>query len=152
MRAHTAVRADEEAALVRTRARESVGVRAAGRRRPRGRRAQVRDQALGLETNQLAKSDVNREYQAEAMDQQAAQGIDFDSHYGKAKKNELLSKLQRSSPYYARNRSHICSFFVRGDCTRGTECPYRCVSVGFMSLCAHVCHTSPPQYNMGARG
>lgn len=86
---------------------------------------QVRDQALGLETNQLAKSDVNREYQAEAMDQQAAQGIDFDSHYGKAKKNELLSKLQRSSPYYARNRSHICSFFVRGDCTRGTECPYR---------------------------
>jgi len=29
---------------------------------------QVRDHALGLEANQLAKSDVNREYQAEEMD------------------------------------------------------------------------------------
>jgi len=45
--------------------------------------------------------------------------------YGKAKKNELLTKLQRTGPYYKRNRAHICSFFVRGECTRGKECPYR---------------------------
>jgi len=49
----------------------------------------------------------------------------FYRRYGKAKKNELLTKLQRTGPYYKRNRAHICSFFVRGECTRGKECPYR---------------------------
>ncbi|XVE59365.1 hypothetical protein DITRI_Ditri05aG0040800 [Diplodiscus trichospermus] len=34
-------------------------------------------------------------------------------------------KLQRTTPYYKRNRAHICSFYVRGECTRGAECPYR---------------------------
>ena len=34
-------------------------------------------------------------------------------------------KLQRTTPYYKRNRAHVCSFFVRGECTRGAECPYR---------------------------
>jgi pre-mRNA-splicing factor RBM22/SLT11 len=85
----------------------------------------VRDHALGVEANKLAKSDVNREYQAEEMDRQAALGIDFESQYGKAKKHELLTKLQRTGPYYKRNRAHICSFFVRCECTRGKECPYR---------------------------
>nr|GMC46202.1 zinc finger CCCH domain-containing protein 49-like [Ipomoea batatas] len=34
-------------------------------------------------------------------------------------------KLQRTTPYYKRNRAHVCSFYVRGQCTRGLECPYR---------------------------
>ncbi|CAO3624667.1 unnamed protein product [Cunninghamella echinulata] len=38
---------------------------------------------------------------------------------------EILKKLSRSEPYYKRNRSHICSFFVRGECNRGASCPYR---------------------------
>lgn len=37
----------------------------------------------------------------------------------------MLKKLQRTEPYYKRNRQHICSFFVKGNCTRGAECPYR---------------------------
>jgi hypothetical protein len=57
--------------------------------------------------------------------EQAAEGIDFDSQYGKVKKSDMLLKLQRTAPYYKRNRAHICSFFVKGECTRGAECPYR---------------------------
>jgi pre-mRNA-splicing factor RBM22/SLT11 len=39
--------------------------------------------------------------------------------------NEMLRKLARSQPYYNRNMPHICSFFVKGECARGEECPYR---------------------------
>ena len=37
----------------------------------------------------------------------------------------MIQKLARTTPYYKRNRAHICSFFVKGECKRGTECPYR---------------------------
>jgi pre-mRNA-splicing factor RBM22/SLT11 len=40
-------------------------------------------------------------------------------------KNEMLGKLQRKAPYYKRNRPHVCSFWVKGECKRGEECPYR---------------------------
>ena len=40
-------------------------------------------------------------------------------------KSELLAKLARTTPYYKRNRAHICSFWVKGECKRGEECPYR---------------------------
>jgi pre-mRNA-splicing factor RBM22/SLT11 len=40
----------------------------------------------------------------------------------------MLKKLARTEPYYKRNRPHICSFFVKGTCTRGDECPYRWVT------------------------
>ena len=39
--------------------------------------------------------------------------------------NEMLSKLARKTPYYRRNRPHVCSFWVKGECKRGEECPYR---------------------------
>lgn len=37
----------------------------------------------------------------------------------------MLKQLARTDPYYKRNRPHICSFFVKGECTRGAECPFR---------------------------
>jgi len=37
----------------------------------------------------------------------------------------MLKTLARTDPYYKRNRPHVCSFFLKGECTRGTECPYR---------------------------
>ncbi|KAJ1526506.1 Pre-mRNA-splicing factor slt11, partial [Nowakowskiella sp. JEL0078] len=37
----------------------------------------------------------------------------------------MLKKLARTEPYYKRNKAHLCSFFAKGDCTRGDECPYR---------------------------
>jgi pre-mRNA-splicing factor RBM22/SLT11 len=37
----------------------------------------------------------------------------------------MLKQLARTDPYYKRNRPHICSFFVKGECKRGAECPFR---------------------------
>lgn len=56
---------------------------------------------------------------------QARAGIDYESSFGKVRANDTILKLQRTTPYYKRNRAHVCSFFVRGQCTRGPECPYR---------------------------
>ena len=39
---------------------------------------------------------------------------------------EMLKQLARTEPYYKRNRPHICSFYAKGDCNRGSDCPYRC--------------------------
>lgn len=89
---------------------------------------QVRDTALGINAENavaIPKSDVNREYFAEEQDRKARAGLDYESSYGKARPNDTILKLQRTTPYYKRNRAHICSFYVRGECTRGAECPYR---------------------------
>ncbi|KAG2670023.1 hypothetical protein I3843_14G063500 [Carya illinoinensis] len=87
---------------------------------------QVRDTALSISSNDaIPKSDVNREYFAEEHDRRARAGIDYESSYGKARPNDTILKLQRTTPYYKRNRAHVCSFYIRGECTRGAECPYR---------------------------
>lgn len=87
---------------------------------------QVRDSALSINTNDaIPKSDVNREYFAEEHDRRARAGLDYESSYGKVRANDTILKLQRTTPYYKRNRAHVCSFYIRGECTRGAECPYR---------------------------
>ncbi|XP_010262753.1 PREDICTED: zinc finger CCCH domain-containing protein 40-like [Nelumbo nucifera] len=87
---------------------------------------QVRDTALAINSNDaIPKSDVNREYFAEEHDRRARAGLDYESSYGKVRPNDTILKLQRTTPYYKRNRAHVCSFYVRGECTRGAECPYR---------------------------
>ncbi|CAL9109343.1 unnamed protein product [Musa acuminata var. zebrina] len=87
---------------------------------------QVRDTALAINSNDaIPKSDVNREYFAEEHDRRARAGIDYESSYGKVLPNDTILKLQRTTPYYKRNRAHVCSFYLRGECTRGAECPYR---------------------------
>ena len=43
--------------------------------------------------------------------------------------SDMLLKLARTTPYYKRNRPHICSFWVKGECKRGEECPYRYVLI-----------------------
>lgn len=87
---------------------------------------QVRDTALSINSNDaIPKSDVNREYFAEEHDRRARAGIDYESSFGKMRPNDTILKLQRTTPYYKRNRAHVCSFYVRGECTRGAECPYR---------------------------
>lgn len=37
----------------------------------------------------------------------------------------IVQKLGRSAPYFKRNEPHYCSFFLKGKCTRGSECPYK---------------------------
>ncbi|KAK2116054.1 RNA binding motif protein 22, partial [Saguinus oedipus] len=45
-------------------------------------------------------------------------------HAGESHIYQLL-KLARTTPYYKRNRPHICSFWVKEECKRGEERPYR---------------------------
>jgi pre-mRNA-splicing factor RBM22/SLT11 len=52
-------------------------------------------------------------------------GATFDSHTANAAGREMLKSIARTDPHYKRNRPHICSFFVKGECKRGGECPFR---------------------------
>ncbi|KZT40836.1 hypothetical protein SISSUDRAFT_1059890 [Sistotremastrum suecicum HHB10207 ss-3] len=86
---------------------------------------QVRDTALALK-NEAPNSDINREYYSQNMDGKldgAKSGLDTGRASSAGK--EMLKELARSDPYYKRNRPKICSFFVKGECNRGTECPFR---------------------------
>ena len=37
--------------------------------------------------------------------------------------NPMLERLKRHQPYYKRNMARICSFYVKGECNRGADCP-----------------------------
>ncbi|WZZ50260.1 hypothetical protein YC2023_050367 [Brassica napus] len=87
---------------------------------------QVRDTALNIGNhNSIPKSDVNRELFAEEHDQRTRAGLDYESSFGKIRPNDTIGIIQRTTPHYKRNRAHICSFYIRGECTKGDECPYR---------------------------
>lgn len=88
---------------------------------------QLRDQALGL-VDDIPKSDVNKEYYTQNMEREIANtdGTMAVGAVGKSQAaNDFLTRMARSAPYYERNRPHICSFWVKGECKRGEECPYR---------------------------
>lgn len=90
---------------------------------------QVRDQALKMQ-NEMPKSDVNREFYAQNMERAMAEGDGTipPGELGKSQPpSDMLLKLARTAPYYKRNRPHVCSFWVKGECKRGEECPYRYV-------------------------
>jgi len=86
---------------------------------------QVRDTALALK-NEAPSSDINREYYAQNMEGKLEGGKTLlDSGRAMSAGKEMLKQLARTDPYYKRNRPKICSFFVKGECNRGEECPYR---------------------------
>ncbi len=76
---------------------------------------QVRDQLLASKL-EIPKSDVNREYFSQNLDISVANS-DPTQPFGALKAappSDVLAKLARNSPYYKRNRPHICSFWVKG--------------------------------------
>ncbi|KAF1459876.1 Pre-mRNA-splicing factor RBM22, partial [Spheniscus demersus] len=88
---------------------------------------QVRDAGLSLK-DEMPKSDVNKEYYTQNMEREISNsdGTRPVGALGKATStSDMLLKLARTTPYYKRNRPHICSFWVKGECKRGEECPYR---------------------------
>jgi len=87
---------------------------------------QVRDAALG-KLNDAPTSDINKQYYTQVMEQQMANSPNgqLESPSTSAGGKEMLKQLARNDPFYKRNRPHICSFFVKGECTRGNECPFR---------------------------
>lgn len=88
---------------------------------------QVRDAALKI-ADTIPQSDVNKEFYIQKIEAELAND-DGTSAAGKVGKSlaasEMLTKLARTAPYYRRNLPHICSFWVKGECKRGEECPYR---------------------------
>jgi len=86
---------------------------------------QVRDTALALQ-NEAPTSDVNREYYAQNMEGKLeANRSGLDSTRASSAAKDMLKQLARTDPYYKRNRPHVCSFFVKGECNRGDQCPFR---------------------------
>lgn len=86
-------------------------------------------QALKIQDD-IPQSDVNKEYYVQNMDNKLkmseAQPGTSASLAGKSQAaSDILTKLARTTPYYKRNLPHICSFWVKGECKRGEECPYR---------------------------
>jgi pre-mRNA-splicing factor RBM22/SLT11 len=84
---------------------------------------QVRDSVLPKGAmDPIPASEVNRDYFAIEADKKLQQGM---LPYDRAVYSPVLQKLARPTPYYERNRAHICSFFVKGNCSRGELCPFR---------------------------
>eukprot|EP01066_Platyproteum_vivax_P006807 Platyproteum_vivax@DN2503_c0_g1_i1.p1 len=82
---------------------------------------QVRDKFLEDQQRvNLPQSAVNRDYYTANID-----SVDQELAYGKMPAHPILSRMARVTPYYKRNMARICSFFVKGECTRGDECPFR---------------------------
>lgn len=82
---------------------------------------EVRDAFL-KEKVEIPKDTVNRDFWAHQM----TKNLDKVAlPYDKEENYPVLDKLARKEPYQNRNLPHICSFFVKGNCARGEECPYR---------------------------
>jgi pre-mRNA-splicing factor RBM22/SLT11 len=76
-----------------------------------------------------AVSDYNRAYAMVTAEQAEAKGGAVVPYSGLASvapaAHEALLRLGRNKPRYDRNAAKLCSFFARGECKRGSECPYR---------------------------
>jgi len=93
---------------------------------------EVRDKALAKAAENMPKSDVNKEFFTQNIEKEIAgqdgttvRAVDAGGGGKSQAASDLLLKLARTTPYYKRNRPHICSFWVKGECKRGEECPYR---------------------------
>ncbi|KAI8429126.1 hypothetical protein MSG28_007676 [Choristoneura fumiferana] len=88
---------------------------------------QVRDAALKIQDD-MPRNEVNNKCYIQNLDSQMSK-FDSTQPSNSALKSKggsnLLLKLARTAPYYKRNRSHVCSFWVKGECRRGEKCAYR---------------------------
>ncbi|TRY98383.1 hypothetical protein DNTS_021804, partial [Danionella cerebrum] len=78
---------------------------------------QVRDTGLSVKDD-IPRSDVNKEYYTQNMEREIANsdGTRPVGMIGKApSSSDMLLKLARTTPYYKRNRPHICSFWKPTD-------------------------------------
>jgi len=85
---------------------------------------QVRDKFLGQNQVAIPTQEANKNYFMEQVNRNVEHlALPYQDQAG----NKVLEELarNRAKPYYNRNLPHICSFFVKGECKRGSECPYR---------------------------
>jgi len=98
----------------------------------------IRDKSLGDNSAlvlQKPKSDINKEYLASvhshALAKNSIQELYSIDTTG-PQQQQSVRVDEKSAPIparmlasYSRNRSHLCSFYARGECRRGEYCPYR---------------------------
>lgn len=89
---------------------------------------QVRDQLLKRGGPQatpggtdMPQSDVSLQW----MIQQQGRALENGGALDQAPMNQDLMRLARKQPLYRRNLPHKCSFYARGECNRGDQCPFR---------------------------
>jgi pre-mRNA-splicing factor RBM22/SLT11 len=76
-------------------------------------------------------SDVNRQYALAQAERELAAGGGGAPHASAGvaavlpEAHAALMRVARKEPYYERNEARLCSFFAKGECTRGALCPYR---------------------------
>uniref|UniRef100_A0A7I4YJH0 Pre-mRNA-splicing factor RBM22 n=1 Tax=Haemonchus contortus TaxID=6289 RepID=A0A7I4YJH0_HAECO len=90
---------------------------------------QVRDAALQIADN-IPRQGANRDFYLQNVERALASTdgttpVGALANVGDTAGTEMLKRLARTAPYYKRNAPHICSFYVKGECKRGEECPYR---------------------------
>lgn len=89
---------------------------------------QVRDSLLKLDSA-VPKMEANRMFLTQKLENEVALRPNNESlvDYDKADPmgKDVLKSLARTKPYYKRNLPHVCSFYLKGTCNRGPECPYR---------------------------
>lgn len=85
---------------------------------------QVRDKILN-DINRIAIPDhpVNREY-LNSRGHAAVAPTAVDAAKANEAADLLLRSIARTAPYYKRNLPRVCTFWRKGACTRGDECPY----------------------------
>lgn len=86
---------------------------------------QVRDkylEELGANKVALPHSRVGRDYQ---LQNARADEEGKDLPYNKVGSHPMLQRLARMTPYYKRNEARICTFYVKGACNRGQDCPFK---------------------------
>jgi len=87
---------------------------------------QVRDrylEELGQEKIEMPESRVGRDYKLQNL-HAAGESEKAGETYGKIR-HPMLERLARKTPYYKRNEARICTFFVKGACNRGGDCPFK---------------------------
>eukprot|EP00761_Pharyngomonas_kirbyi_P010327 gb/GECH01010347.1/.p1 GENE.gb/GECH01010347.1/~~gb/GECH01010347.1/.p1 ORF type:complete len:384 (+),score=84.78 gb/GECH01010347.1/:1-1152(+) len=88
---------------------------------------QVRDACLnGTDAMQLPESEANREYFLDQQQRQIGDGNDLSRlPYYRSGHGEAVLRMARSEPYnHRQNRPQVCSFWLKGTCTRGNACQY----------------------------
>eukprot|EP00979_Chaetoceros_neogracilis_P007438 scaffold1570_cov218-Chaetoceros_neogracile.AAC.4 len=71
----------------------------------------------------VPQSDANRSW-FNAQQARLIESGEMDRNIGSAAHAKLAS-VARMQPKYERNLAKLCSFFAKGECNRGTNCPFR---------------------------
>lgn len=91
---------------------------------------QLRDKYLAENEHvSIPTSRVGIDYQVQmaqrALESGSTGALAIESGYTKLADNPHLQRIARTAPYYNRNDSKVCTFFLRGECNRGEDCPFR---------------------------